>query len=404
MEHVDRIPDDLVVEGDTKIIYLVLDGVGGIASGGEPTALEEANIPNLDQLAKDHTTGVADPVAPGVVPGSPSGHLGIFGYDPVAHQVGRGIFTALGIDFSLTKRDVAARLNFCTVNDQDVVVDRRAGRISTEENRRLCEDVNRQLEPPDELEVFLETVSEHRALLVLRGNDLSGDLSDSDPGRPGSPLRTVKALSSDAERTEEAVQEVIRQIRTILSEEEPANMVISRGYDRYQHFPSLRERFQLQGLTIAEYPMYRGFGKLLGMEATDPEFDHEGEMFERVEEDWSRKDLFYIHVKKTDSYGEDGDRAGKVNVLERVDRHLPKLLDLDPSVLLVTADHSSPAALGSHSWHPVPVLLASGTARRDRSTVFTESEAERGGLGHGPGTRLMSLALAHAGRMKKFGA
>ncbi len=392
------------MDADTRILFLVMDGLGGIQHpDGRGSALMEAETPNMDRLAEKHCTGLADPVAPGITPGSPAGHLALFGYDPVENLIGRGIVSALGIGFDLTDRDVAARVNFCTVDEDGVVTDRRAGRISTEENQRLCENIRKNVELDFDGEFFFQTVSEHRALLVLRGDGLGGNLPDTDPHRNGVPPQPMEANDEASERTAELVRSVLDQVRSILSSESTANMIITRGYDRYAPLPSLKDRFQLDGLGVARYPMYLGFARLVGMDTPDTFPDSREAEVDFVKSRWDEHNFFYLHIKKTDSYGEDGNLDGKIKVIEEVDRLLPDLLDLEPDVLLIGSDHSSPAALASHSWHPVPVLLASDHCRRDRTTAFDELEAQNGSLGSGPATRLMSIALSNASRQSKFG-
>ncbi len=404
MTKVEQLPDDLIIQNDSTILFLVVDGLGDIPQeDGRGTPLQEADTPNLDQLARKNCTGLADPVAPGVTPGSPAGHLATFGYDPLEHQIGRGIVSALGINFDLTRRDVAARVNFCTVDDEGIVVDRRAGRISTEENRRLCRKINENVDVDGDVEFFFETISEHRALLVCRGDQLGGELSDTDPQKPGEKPKPLEGENSASRKTSQYIQSFIEQVGDVLSDEERANMIITRGYDKYEPRAGMQERYGLRAKGIAQYPMYLGFARLVGMDTVKDAPETRKEEFEVLKKSWDEYDFFYLHIKKTDSYGEDGNFEKKRDVIEEVDGQIPEVMELDPDVLLVTADHSTPVPMKSHSWHPVPVLLAADTARRDQTRAYHELEARNGALGQRTSTEMLSEALAHAGRIAKYG-
>jgi 2,3-bisphosphoglycerate-independent phosphoglycerate mutase len=393
----------LVKPANTKIILLVMDGLGGLpVEPGGLTELEVAQTPNLDKLARDSICGLQQPVAPGITPGSGPAHLALFGYEPITYQVGRGVLSALGIDFDLTDQDVAARGNFCTVDEEGRVTDRRAGRISTEKSKELCK-LLQQVELPG-VQLFIEPEKEYRFVLVLRGEGLSGDITDSDPqGINQSPLQP-KPLSAEAEKTAWLVNEFLTRAYEILQDHHPANMVLLRGFAQRPHWPTVSDVFGLKAAAIAAYPMYRGLAKLVGMEVLDVKDDVEKE-FELLEEVWQRFDFFYLHVKRIDSAGEDGDFERKVNLIEAVDAQLPRLMKLNPDVVIVTGDHSTPSRLRTHGWHPVPVLLWSNYCRADRVEQFGERACMAGGLGPNlPGVHLMPLALANALRLEKFGA
>ena len=393
----------LLRPAETKIVFLVMDGLGGlpVAAGG-PTELEKARTPNLDGLAAEGICGLHEPIAAGITPGSGPSHLALFGYDPVKYQVGRGVLAALGTDFDLQPGDVAARGNFCTVDSEGRVTDRRAGRISTEQNRKLCAMLDK-IELPG-VEVFVRTVKEHRFLLVLRGQGLCGELADTDPQQVGRKPLAVKALSKAAEHTASLVSRFIEEAAKVLADSHPANMVLVRGFSQKPDWPTMSEAFGLKAAAIAAYPMYRGLGKLIGMDVlpTGTELEEE---FETLKANWDKYDFFYLHVKPIDSAGEDGDFDRKVEWIEKVDALVPDLVRLKPDVLVVTGDHSTPSALKSHSWHPVPVLLWSADCRRDPVTSFGERACMAGGLGANiAAVNLMPLALANAGRLEKFGA
>jgi 2,3-bisphosphoglycerate-independent phosphoglycerate mutase len=396
--------EHLIQDGGV-IVYVIIDGLGGLPDpkkGG--TELQIAHTPNLDRIARGSSCGLLELVGPGITPGSGPGHLALFGYDPLRYTPGRGIFSALGIDFALKEGDVAARVSFATVNREGRVVDRRAGRIDTDTNRRLCKKIREAVKLDYGGLFYLETVSEHRAVVVLQGKNLGSRVRDTEPSRTGEhPLEPV-ALDEDSKRTASIVQSFVDQAKDILSDQERANMVLLRGFDTYTPLPSLKSRFGLRGVCVAEYPMYRGIGRLLGMRIEPPPEGIEAS-FQALRALYGHEyDFYYLHIKETDSSGEDGDFEQKVKAIERVDRLMPMVMDLNPDVLVVTADHSTPVCMRSHSWHPVPLMIYSMVARVDEVNTFDEYACMRGSLGIRPGLHLMGLALAHAGRLVKYGA
>jgi 2,3-bisphosphoglycerate-independent phosphoglycerate mutase len=389
---------------DSKIVMIVMDGIGGlpIESGGL-TELETAKTPVLDKLAKHGVCGLHIPVGSGITPGSGPGHLGIFGYDPSKYNVGRGVLAAMGIGFNLLPGDVAARGNFCTIDDSGKILDRRAGRISTEKNKELCNLLGKKINIPG-VEVIIKTVKEHRLLIVFRANELSDDLIDTDPQEIGKRPLEPKAISEKAKKTEEIVKQFIDQAKEILADQHPANMLLTRGYSQKPSWPSFSEVFGLKSAAVAAYPMYRGLAWLLGMEMLDSGKTIEDE-FSAVEKNWDRYDFFFLHIKPTDSSGEDGDFNRKVKVIEKVDKLIPKIIKLEPDVIIVTGDHSTPALLKAHSWHPVPVLIWSEVCRTDEVKKFGERECIKGGLGPRlPAIEILPIALANAQRLEKYGA
>lgn len=393
---------ELVVEGNTKILFLSMDGLGGLPRQETgKSEMETAKIPNLHALATRAITGMIQHVAPGIIPGSGPGHLGLFGYDPLRYQVGRGVLEALGIDFDLKPGDVAARGNFCTVDGQGLITDRRAGRITTEKSAHICERL-RAITLPG-VQLFVEPGKEHRFVLVLRGEGLSRALSETDPQAVGKTPLPVEPLQPEAERTAGLVNQFVAQARRTLADAHPANMVLLRGFDGLPDLPPFPQRFGLRAAAVATYPMYRGLAKLVGMEAikTGKTFS---EGVATVREHWDGYDFFFLHYKETDRAGEDGDFDGKVAALEEVDGSIPSLLELKPDVFIVTGDHSTPSVLKGHSWHPVPFLLVSPYCRPDHVTAFTERACAQGALGTFPAHQLMALAMANALRLTKFGA
>ncbi len=394
----------LLHDNGSTILFLVMDGLGGLPRDSDGlTELEAARTPNLDALAPRSVLGLFDPVAPGITPGSGPGHFALFGYDPIENLIGRGILSAMGIGFEMTSRDVAVRCNFATLDSRGLVADRRAGRISTEKNRELCARILQELQPIPGVSVFLQTEAEHRAVLVLRGDDLRENVTETDPGAVGEAPLPPGPLDSESKKTSTALTQLLTQVRAILREEPRANFLLLRGYARYRTYPSMRERYGLHSLAVAGFPMYLGIARLLGMETLREEGGVAAE-FARAAERFADFDFIFCHVKKTDSTGEDGNFDAKVHVIEEVDAALPRLCALEPDVLVVATDHSTPSKQRGHSWHPVPALLHAKSARFDRLTRFTERQGALGSLGRGPLMNLMPLALAHAGRLLKFGA
>ena len=398
-EHIHK----LLQPNETTIVLLVLDGLGGLPrEPGGPTELEAAHTPNMDALAVEGITGLHVPVAAGIVPGSGPGHLGVFGYDPLSYGIGRGVLAAAGIDFDLQAGDVAARGNFCTVDDAGNVIDRRAGRIETRVNERLCGLLRRI--HMDRVEVFVEPIKEHRLLLVLRGEGLSDAVADTDPQETGVPPRDPAALEPEAGRIAGHVRQFVEEARTILRKEFPANMVLLRGFASKPDWPPFTEVFGLRAAAAAGYPMYCGLARLLGMDI----LPHRETLEDRVEligARFSDYDFFFLHMKETDSRGEDGDFEAKVRAIEKADEAVLSLKNIGPDVLIITGDHSTPATLRAHSWHPVPALLWSRHCRPDGVRQFGERACLAGGMGpRFPAVDLLPLALAHARRLKKYGA
>ncbi len=396
--------DTLVIKNDTKIVFLIMDGLGGLPMGKKnQTELESARTPNLDALVRESVCGLLDPVGYGITPGSGPAHFALFGYDPIQNSIGRGILEAAGIDFPMTDRDLLIRINFATVDAKGIVIDRRAGRIDNATNRRICGKLQENIRNLSGTEIIFEPVKEHRAMLALRGEGLREEIVETDPQKTGLPPISPKALVPEAEETAAILRELIQKAGNILSDEEKANMMLLRGYSRYRRYPSMQQRFGLNALAIAGYPMYRGIARLLGM-AVGPQPSSIREEFDALRDHYGQYDFFFLHIKPTDSRGEDGSFDAKVAVIEEVDSLIPNVLALKPDVLIVTGDHSTPAALASHSWHPVPVLLSSADCRPDRVDRFGERDCITGGLGRMPMMHLMGLALAHARRLEKFGA
>ncbi|MCE2750772.1 MAG: 2,3-bisphosphoglycerate-independent phosphoglycerate mutase [Pirellula sp.] len=393
---------ELQLDNGSKIVMLVADGLGGLPmQPGGLTELETAKTPHLDALASLGVQGASIPVKPGIAPGSGPGHLALFGYDPLKYLIGRGALEATGIGFELQPQDVAIRCNFCTIDDQDRITDRRAGRISSQESAPLAISL-RKIQIPG-IEIFVEPVKEHRFVVVFRGEGLGGNVADTDPQMTGVKALEPVAQNPQSQKTAEVAKEFLRQAKSILAGHPKANFHTMRGFAAKPQLPSYQEVYGLRAAAIAVYPMYKGLARLVGMDIVGNAQSLE-EQIEELAANWDRYDFFFLHFKYTDSTGEDGNFSEKVARIEELDSVLGRIQKLNPNVLIVTGDHSTPSYLKSHSWHPVPTLLYSDCCRPDPHSTFNETTCITGGLGHFEAQYLMTLALANAGRLGKFGA
>jgi len=394
---------EMAVDNGSKIILLVMDGLGGLPlQPGGPTELEAARTPNMDSLTGRSALGMSDVVAPGFSPGSGPGHMALFGYDPLEVLIGRGVLEAMGIGFPLTPNDVAIRANFCTVDSEGKITDRRAGRIPTEECAKRVE-ILRQIQIPG-VEIFVEPVKEYRFVLVLRGDGLGANIPDNDPQLTGVPALPIRAEDAASEKTAEILRQWWAQANRLLADHPPANSCLLRGISKDPGMPRFPEVFKMRSAAVAVYPMYKGVARLVGMDVIEHRAETPAEEFQVVRQHWDEYDFFFVHIKKTDSYGEDGKFDERVHVIETVDEALPILLELKPDVLVITGDHSTPAKLMRHSWHPVPVMIVSDAARFGKAGKFGESLCAGGSLGFIRHVDLIPLALAHAMRLGKYGA
>jgi 2,3-bisphosphoglycerate-independent phosphoglycerate mutase len=395
---------ELSVKTNSKIVLLILDGLGGLPMDPSgPTELEAADAPNLDSLAAQSDLGLSLPVAAGVSPGSGPGHLALFGYNPLRHVVGRGVLSALGVGFELGENDLAARLNFATLDESGKISDRRAGRIPSEKGTQLVELLNENV-AFDGVETFVTHEKEYRAVAVFRGEGLSDSLADSDPQRVGLEPLPIKPTdhSPEAERSAALANAFVDQANEILRDQHPANTVLMRGFGMHPALPSFEEIYELDAAAIASYPMYKGLARLAGMELLKEGEGIAGE-FETLRENWDHHDFFFLHVKPTDAAGEDGDFGRKAAVIEEVDAQVPDLLDLGPDALAVTGDHATPAKLKSHSWHGVPFLLSSPYTLPTAES-FGERACAGGSLGAFPAEEIMGLLMGHALKLNRYGA
>lgn len=398
-----RLLEGLTAPAHTKIAMIIMDGLGGLPlEPGGKTELEAARTPNLDRLAAQSVLGLTVPVGPGITPGSGPGHLAIFGYDPIQYEIGRGALEALGADLMLGPDDIAARGNFCSVDKAGLLTDRRAAHIATDVSKELA-SLLRRIEV-DGVEFYVETIKEHRFAFVMRGPGLGDTLTDTDPQKTGVPPLPVRSLRPDSQKAARLVNQFIEKAQGLLADKHPANMILLRGFARLPNMPTYQEVFGLRAAAIAVNGMYRGVARSVGMTVFNVDGHKLEDEFTALEGNWADFDFFYLHVKETDTAGQDGDFAGKVRVIEEVDALLPRLLALGPDVVIVSGDHSTPALLKAHSWHPVPTLLYGEHVRPDGIAEFGERACARGSLGLLPAKDVMPIALANAGRMAKFGA
>ena len=393
---------DSIASTPSKIVLLVADGLGGLAHPEtRKSELETARIPHLDALAQRSACGLTTPVEVGVAPGSGPGHLALFGYNPLKYFIGRGALEALGIGVDLQPGDVAARGNFCTVDDDGLLTDRRAGRIATELSRPLCEMLDTIAIPGVQVDVY--PVQDYRFVLRLRGDGLSADIEETDPQREGVAPRPARALSPAAEYAAGVARQFVEQAGRMLSESEPANMALLRGWAQLPNLPDFGRVYRLNPAAIAAYPMYRGLASVANMEIIPTGATFADEV-DTLHANWDNHDFFFIHYKPADAAGEDGDFDAKVKRLEELDVHIPRILELQPDVLMVAGDHATPAIMAAHSWHPVPFLLHSPwTLGEGVEGGFNERACAGGALGRIPAETIMLLGLAHAGKLGKYG-
>ncbi len=393
----------MTVPAKTKIVMLIMDGLGGLPrEAGGLTELETALTPNLDALALRSALGLTIPVRPGITAGSGPGHMGIFGYDPVTFEIGRGALEALGVDFELQPEDVAARGNFCTLDDQGVVIDRRAGRLDTQEALKRIKLLN-QIKF-DGVELFVKPIKEHRFVLVIRGQQLGAAVSETDPLHTGETPKKAIGKDITSKKTAAVVNQFCDKAKEALKDYSPANGILLRGFDKLPVVPSYSELFKLNAAAIAVNGMYKGVARLVGMHNLIVEGATIADEFATLEKNWPDFDFFYLHIKQTDTAGEDGDFDRKVKVIEEVDSLIPRLTALKPDVIIVSGDHSSPSVLKFHSWHPVPTMLYSEVVRPDGIAHFGERACLKGSLGVLPAKEIMPIALANAFRISKYGA
>ena len=401
----EKILPEIIQKNDKKILLLVIDGLGGLPNPATgKTELETANIPNLNYFAKIGSCGLLTPVLPGITPGSGPGHIALFGYDPVEIQIGRGILECLGIGLEVKKGEIAIRGNFATIDERKIVIDRRAERIPTEENEKIVNLISENIKEIKGVKIKIKTVKEHRCAIILSGENLSCDITENDPGKEGLPLKNIEPLSEKGKFTSEVLNEFEERVISLLKNlNSKAKCLLLRGFSTYPDIQTFQERYKLKACCIATYPMYKGISKLVGMEVINCGEKIEDEI-EALKNFYNDYDFFFLHIKKTDSFGEDGNFEGKVKILEEIDRKIEAIKNMNFEAMAITGDHSTPSILKSHSWHPVPVVVISPNTLPDNVERFTERECSKGILGNIYSKNLMYILLACSLKLSKFGA
>ncbi|MCX7956724.1 MAG: 2,3-bisphosphoglycerate-independent phosphoglycerate mutase [Endomicrobia bacterium] len=405
-----EITKKISLKNEKKILMLVMDGLGGAPhpSYDNKTELQLSRHPNLDSFAKESLCGLAIPVDYGITPGSGPGHLALFGYDPIKYLIGRGILEVLGLGMKITKNDLSFRGNFATIDNNNVVTDRRAGRIPTEETQKLVEKISSNIKEIDGVEILLKAGKEHRFAGILRHPYLSEEISENDPHKEGNKPHKIEPLcdTKEAKFTAEVIEKFIVQVRKILKDEQKANYILLRGFSKYPAIPTMQDIYKLTPVAIAIYPMYKGLAQIVGMEIVDGCETIQDEIKKLKELFYENYDFFYVHIKDTDKLGEDGNFEGKVKKIEELDKLIPEFLSIEPDILIITGDHSTPSVTKGHSWHPVPVAIWSKNPPTPKTTVqkFDELEFARGPLGTIYMNKILPLAMAYAGKFDKFGA
>ncbi len=406
-------------------VFVVLDGLGDrpLKELAGKTPLEAAKTPTFDRLATEGQSALMNVIGPGITPGSDTAHLALFGYDPVAEYPGRGPLEAFGAGLETKPGDVAFRSNFATVDDNMVVLDRRAGRTFTPKEHAELQAALDGIEIDDIKVRFIATV-EHRGALILKGAGLYADISDVDPHETGKKILTVRALKPEAEKTAKIVNELIRvaheRMKGLETNKERAkkglplaNAILLRGPGRHSDVPSVPERYGIKAAVIAGGALYLGCAKYVGMEhipvegqtgTIDTNFDNIAtKTIETIESDFN---YVFVHIKATDNASHDGNAKEKIQAIERADAMVGKILEKvgDKIVIAVTGDHSTPVSTKDHSCDPVPILFWSNFIRPDSVKRFSEIDAAKGALHTIRGIDVLPLLLGYAGYIRKFGA
>lgn len=401
-----------------KTLLVIADGAGDrpcLELEGK-TPFQSAKTPNLDFLATKGTNGIMDIISPGVKPGSDTGHLALFGYDPHQYYTGRGPFEAAGAGIELKKGDVAFRCNMGT-KEEGIVVDRRAGRLPTTDLVEALEII--RIDSVHGIEPIVKDGIAHRFALVLRGKDLSWRVTNSDPHETGKPAQKIKPLekSGGATRTAKAANEFMEKAEDILAHHPnnidripPANCVLLRGAGAAMDMPPFEQRYSLKATAIAKGTLYQGIARILGMHLVIPE-TATGKLEENcmafakeAEKAFETSDFVYLHIKGPDIAGHDGKPKDKVRIIEDIDEMMGELLDLPDTLIAFTADHSTPCPLKGHSGDPVPITIKGKGVRVDDVNRFDEISCAKGGLNRIRGMDLMPILLNILNKNEKYGA
>ncbi|MCK4443355.1 MAG: 2,3-bisphosphoglycerate-independent phosphoglycerate mutase [Thermoplasmata archaeon] len=405
-----------------KILLIILDGMADrpVAVLGSKTPLQAANTPNMDWFAKNGMCGQMDPIAPGVRPGSDTSHLAILGYNPHEVYTGRGPFEAAGVGLPMEHGDIAFRCNFGTIDADGTVRDRRAGRI-----RKGTSEIARDLDgmPIEGVKVIFKEATEHRAVLILRGDGLSPKVTDVDPHAVGVKYHECEALEPEAGRTAEIVNEFVERSREILADHEvnkkrlkegdfPANIILPRGSGVFPHLDSLEERFGIRSAAICGVTLIKGICRVAGMKILDVDGATGGldtDMIAKGKaaiEALESYDFVFLNVKAPDICGHDGDPEGKVKVAERLDMMMSFIRkELRNDVIMaVTSDHSTPVSVRDHAGDSVPLIVYGKDIRVDEVSSYDEISVTKGILGRIRGSDLIHILLDQSGRAEKFGS
>ncbi len=405
-----------------RILLIILDGLADrpIPVLGGKTPLQAAKKPNLDWFAEKGMTGLMDPIAPGIRPGSDTSHLAILGYDPHEVYTGRGPFEAAGVGLPVEPGDIAFRCNFGTIDENGVVRDRRAGRIK-EGTSEMAKDLDGM--PIEGVKVIFQAATEHRAVLILRGEGLSPKVSDVDPHAVGEKYRLCEPIEPEAGWTAQAVNEFVERSKKILATHEvnkrrlevgkfPANIILPRGAGVYPHLEPIQKRYGIKGAAIGGVTLVKGICRVAGISVLNVKGATGGldtDMIAKAKaalEALQSHDFVFMNVKAGDICGHDGDAEEKVRVVERIDKMMSLIRkEIDENVVLaVTSDHTTPVSVRDHAGDPVPLLIYGNDIRVDDVAEFDEISASRGILGRIRGSDLMNILLNLSGRAEKYGA
>ncbi|QKQ99801.1 2,3-bisphosphoglycerate-independent phosphoglycerate mutase [Metallosphaera tengchongensis] len=410
-----------------KILLIVGDGLGDrqVTQLKGKTPLEAADKPNIKSILNSSIMGLMDPIGPGIVPGSDTSHLAIFGLDPYKYYKGRGSFEALGAGATLNEGDVAFRGNFATVDSEMRIIDRRAGR-KIDEAADLVRELNDKINEIEGVKVRFYKGTEHRVSVVLSGDAMSDKVSDTDPHEVGSRVLQSRPIDSSpgSEKTAKIVNALTQRIYQVLSESPinnkrkaeglpPANIILLRGASIHSELPKLKDYTGLKGAAVSATALIKGVSKSLGMEVITPpgatggiDTDYMAKADAAIKLLESDYDLVFLHVKATDAASHDGLVSEKVRAIEMIDRVIGKIFDIYGTdlVLLFTGDHATPVELKEHSGDPVPILLyAPVNIIPDELGGFDERQARHGSLKI-IGLNIINLLLNYSNRASKYGA